>query len=178
MPQGILLTYPTFIFYSLLDDYYLNLLDWSSQNILAIALDKNVYVWNADSGDVHDFCSTEDDDYVSSLQFTADGSFLAVGTFHGDTQIFDVEANSKLRTLKGHSSRVSVLSWDKHIVSSGARDGNIFNHDVRVQNHKVAHLAGHNAEICGLKWRPDGQLLASGGNDNLVNIWDARVCVP
>lgn len=27
----------------------------------------------------------------------------------------------------------------------------------------------------GLKWRADGELLASGGNDNVVNVWDGRV---
>ena len=29
------------------DDFYLNLVDWSSQNILAVALESAVYVWNA-----------------------------------------------------------------------------------------------------------------------------------
>ena len=42
----------------------------------------------------------------------------------------------------------------------------------------MAELLGHESEVCGLKWRPDGQMLASGGNDNMVNIWDARSSVP
>lgn len=29
------------------DDYYLNLLDWSSQNVLAVGLGPTVYMWNA-----------------------------------------------------------------------------------------------------------------------------------
>lgn len=35
----------------------------------------------------------------------------------------------------------------------------------------MATLAGHTQEVCGLKWAPDGRYIASGGNDNLVNIW-------
>ena len=38
-------------------------------------------------------------------------------------------------------------------------------------DHHVATLAGHTQEVCGLKWSLDGRYLASGGNDNLVNIW-------
>lgn len=34
-------------------------------------------------------------------------------------------------------------------------------------------MAGHTQEVCGLKWSPDGSYLASGGNDNLLNIWPA-----
>ena len=30
-------------------------------------------------------------------------------------------------------------------------------------------------EVCGLEWNPQGTQLASGGNDNLLNIWDARL---
>ena len=29
-------------------------------------------------------------------------------------------------------------------------------------------------QVCGLKWSPSGTQLASGGNDNLLNIWDDR----
>src|SRR6266436_9744974 len=36
----------------MVDDFYLNLLSWSVQNIVAVALSENTYVWKADSGEV------------------------------------------------------------------------------------------------------------------------------
>ena len=33
-------------------------------------------------------------------------------------------------------------------------------------------LSGHEQEVCGLKWNHNGTQLASGGNDNLLHIWD------
>lgn len=122
------------------DDYYLNLLDWSSRNLLAVGLENTVYLWDANSGSVQEFLSTEETDPVTSIQWTTDGSYLAVGLNSGDTQIWDVDSGSKIRSMKGRATRVGVLSWDKHIVSSGSRDGSIWNHDVRIARHKVAEL--------------------------------------
>ena len=45
---------------------------------------------------------------------------------------------------------------------------------MRVAEHKVGTLRGHAQEVCGLKWSPWGTQLASGGNDNLLHIWDDR----
>lgn len=77
--------------------------------------------------------------------------------------------------MSGHLGQVAALSWNGHILSSACGDGTIWHHDVRIARHRVAELVGHTGEVCGLKWRPDGELLASGGNDNVVNIWDARM---
>lgn len=38
---------------ALSDDFYLNLVDWSQQNMLAVALGSSVYVWNAFDSSVH-----------------------------------------------------------------------------------------------------------------------------
>ncbi|PIA15287.1 WD40 repeat-like protein [Coemansia reversa NRRL 1564] len=162
----------------LVDDYYLNLLDWSVGNALAIGLDQSVYLWNATTGDVSSLCQLEGEAYIASVKWTADGTYLAIGTSSGDVQIWDAESQSKIRTMAGHQARVGVMSWERHVLSSGCQDGSIWNHDVRVANHKTAELIAHSSEVCGLTWRSDGALLASGGNDNLVNIWDARSVVP
>ncbi|KAI9014056.1 WD40-repeat-containing domain protein [Hyaloraphidium curvatum] len=162
----------------MVDDYYLNLLDWSSTNTLAVVLGKTIYLWSGETGEVTEFITAPATDSITSVAFTNDGSYLAVGMHEGDTQIWDLETGGKVRSMGGHVARVGVLSWRDHLLSSGCRDGSIFNHDVRVANHKVAELLAHTSEVCGLKWRPDGAFLASGGNDNLVNIWDARGNVP
>jgi WD40 repeat protein len=39
-------------------------------------------------------------------------------------------------------------------------------------------LAAHTQEVCGLKWSPSGTQLASGGNDNVLNIWQAGAQTP
>ena len=50
------------------------------------------------------------------------------------------------------------------------------NHDVRNERSIVSTWKGHQQEVCGLKWSPDSSSLASGGNDNLLNIWDINKC--
>jgi cell division cycle 20, cofactor of APC complex len=83
-----------------------------------------------------------------------------------------------VRKILGHESRVAVLAWNKNILSSGSGDTTIFNHDVRDPNDNVVKFRGHKKEVCGLEWRYNGTQLASGGNDNLVNIWDSRHSIP
>ena len=158
----------------LVDDYYLNLLDWSSGNQVAIGLERNVYVWSAESGTVNPLLECPEDTYISSLKWSGDGAYVGVGLGSGEVQIWDVEEGAKLRSMFGHDTRVGVMGWNKHILSTGARSGLVFNHDVRIAQHKTAELVSHAGEVCGLEWRSDGAQLATGGNDNLVSIWDAR----
>jgi cell division cycle protein 20 (cofactor of APC complex) len=73
---------------------------------------------------------------------------------------------------------VSSLSWNQHTLSTGGRDSLILHHDVRVREHVTATLRGHEQEVCGLKWSPNGTQLASGGNDNLLMVWDAAADRP
>ena len=81
---------------------------------------------------------------------------------------------AQVASLEGHSARVGALSWNGSLLTSGGRDSRIVHHDVRTPQHRVATLAGHSLEVCGLRWSPSGTMLASGGNDNLLNIWDNR----
>jgi len=161
----------------LLDDYYLNLLSWSSTNQLAVALSQAVYLWDAGSGQIKELMNVESeggDDYISSVSWIQQGgSHIAIGTGNNTVQLWDVQAEKKVRTLTGHSARVGALAWNEHILSSGSRDTTILNHDVRIQNHVVGKMAHHTQEVCGLAWSPDGKFLASGANDNQLCIWDS-----
>ena len=158
----------------LMDDYYLNLLDWSSSNVLAVALGQTVYLWNAASGTIEELCTTPaDDDYITSVSWVQDGNYIGVGTNHNEVQIWDVSAMRQVRSMKGHRGRVGSLAWNNHILSSGSRDSSIIHNDVRVANHVAARLENaHTQEVCGLKWSTNGLQLASGGNDNILNVWD------
>lgn len=133
-------------------------------------------MWNAASRDIVQLCQTETPDcYIGAVSWIKEGNFIALGDSSGTVQLWDVEQQKCVRSMSGHSARVGGLSWNSYIPSSGSRSGAIHHHNVRVANHEVATLARHTQEVCGMKWSPDGKYLASGGNDNLLVIWDANV---
>lgn len=157
---------------ALQDDFYLNLVDWSPSNVLAVGLGNCVYLWNACSSKVTKLCDLGIDDSVCSVGWAQRGTYLAVGSNSGKVQIWDATRCRKVRTLEGHRMRVGALAWSSSILSSGSRDKNILQRDIRAQDDYVSKLSGHKSEVCGLKWSCDNRELASGGNDNRLLVWN------
>lgn len=139
---------------SLQDDFYLNLIDWSSQNVLAVALASCVYLWSAHNNKVFKFFDFGNDDMVCSLAWSPNGTQLSIGTQQGEIHLFDSDKIKKLSTLQGHSARVGSLAWSNNALASGSKDKTILIHDIRMQS-KITKLDGHKQEVCGLKWSPD-----------------------
>ncbi|KAF2360131.1 WD40 repeat [Trinorchestia longiramus] len=163
------------------DDFYLNLVDWSSQNILSVGLGTCVYLWSAYTSQVTRLCDLNTDgDSVTSVSWSDRGDRVAVGTHKGLVQVWDVSSNKRLSVLDGHSARVGALAWSGDTVSSGSRDRHILQRDVRLSGPgaPVRKLLGHRQEVCGLKWSPDNQHLASGGNDNKLFVWNLHTPCP
>lgn len=168
----------------IVDDFYLNCLNWSVQDILAIGLGPSVYLWNARNGEVNELCNLSDNseesassatDYVASLSWIHDGSYLAIGSSDSSVQIWDVNKSKRMRMFAGHTGRVSAVAWNKHLLSTGAHDGQIHTNDVRVAKHLISKQIAHTGQVCGLQWSYDGRQLASGSNDNHVHIWEGSM---
>ena len=106
-----------------LQNYFadLNLVDWSSSNILAVALGSNVYLWNAGTGTIEQLFELEGNDYVCSVAWIQEGPYLAVGTTVGNCELWDCSQMKRVRVMSGHSARVGSLAWNSHILSSGCR---------------------------------------------------------
>ena len=49
----------------LADDFYLNLVDWGSTNVLAVGLGDSVFLWNSESGKVDQLLRLENDSVTS-----------------------------------------------------------------------------------------------------------------
>ncbi|KAG9350968.1 hypothetical protein JZ751_024857 [Albula glossodonta] len=161
------------------DDFYLNLVDWSAGNLLSVGLGACVYLWSACTSQVTRLCDLSvDGDSVTSVCWNDRGSLVAVGTHKGYVQIWDAAGGRKLTSLEGHSARVGALAWNGDQLSSGSRDRVILQRDVRTPPPAERRLQGHRQEVCGLKWSPDHQHLASGGNDNKLLVWNSSSLLP
>lgn len=84
----------------LIDDYYLNLLDWSSNNIVAIALGDTVYLWNASNRSISELLSTDEENGpVTSVSWAPDGRNIAIGMNSSIVEIWDTTVNQKVCAL-------------------------------------------------------------------------------
>ncbi len=171
---------------NLMDDFYLNLLDWSSKNQIAVGCTSSVILWNNnktqsetlftyDTTEQNSLSTNENNNkYVSSLIWSEDADRLAVGNSYGLVELYDINKKKLISSYKGHSYRVGVVSWNRNLISSGSKDYSIITRDIRCKDNEeniIRKFYGHQQEVCGLKWSFDGSQLASGGNDNNLMVW-------
>ena len=156
---------------ALADDFYLNLVDWSAQNVLAVGLGSCVYLWSACTSKVTRLVDYGDAGAVCSVAWSQRGSYLSIGTDRGDVQVWDAARCKRVRSMPGHKQRVGCMAWSHHTLATGSRDKSVLLRDVRAPEPVVGRLGAHRSEVCGLKWSPDDRELASGGNDNQLMVW-------
>jgi cell division cycle 20-like protein 1, cofactor of APC complex len=125
---------------ALQDDFYLNLVDWSANNVLAVGLGPCIYLWSASTSSVTKLQDLGPNDQITSVQWSNSGATLAVGTHSGDLQIWDVNKRKCLRTMKGHSGRVCAIAWNQNMLSTGSRDRGILHRDLRSNKDYEAQL--------------------------------------
>ncbi|CAN1138517.1 Cell division cycle 20.1, cofactor of APC complex [Linum perenne] len=157
------------------NDYYVNIIDWGKNNLLAVALGRALYLWNSESQAITKLSEVQfsSEDCPVSVSWSHDSRSLAVGYMCSKLELWDVETSKCIRSLQGHTSRIAAISWNSHTVTSGSRDKSITNHDVRAGSNPVSCIIKHSDEVCGLKWSRGGNMLASGGNENSIYIWEA-----
>ena len=106
------------------------------------------------------------------------GTTLATGGRDNHILTHDVRVREHLTaTLRAHSQEVRSTSvfvlaplhiqHDPLIILTAAGD-------MLLACSRALKGAIADAQVCGLKWSPSGQQLASGGNDNLLHIYDAN----
>jgi len=164
---------------NLRDDFYLHLVDWSKQDVVAVGLDNKLYTWNAKFSEVSFISDLEDyDNYYSSLSYNVDGQLLISCANDGNIYIRDIEKskNEKIFTnlSNGRICAISPMNLNPNIFSLGCKDLIIKTIDLRSKSNPILKYVGHSKEICGMKWSLDDKRLASGGDDNKLFIWDIR----
>lgn len=92
----------------------LNVMDWSMQDMLAIALGGVVYLLNIENGDSSSLCNTGSENiYISSVRWNKSGKYLAVGTSNAEVQVLINKPVTFLcdqeKVISQGSTRLSML---------------------------------------------------------------------
>ncbi|XP_055017911.1 cell division cycle protein 20 homolog B [Boleophthalmus pectinirostris] len=164
----------------LLDDYYTNLLDCSSNGVIALALGSSVYLWHskncallghlapkASQGQASSHSQT-----ILSLCWSKDGQELCIGNRRGDIELWDVEYGLSVKRVSSHQSAVRALSWKHNLVSSGSDLGQIHHYDTR--GGAQVGTASQQGGVCSLQWSEHDQL-ASGSIEGQLHVWDQHI---
>lgn len=140
---------------ALQDDYYLNLIDWSPHDYLAVGLATSAYLWNSRNSQVTKLCDLGLRNFATAVGCSRKNPLIALGTQSGVVQVWDVEKLTRLRSFGGHIERVAAVAWGGSLLSTGSRDKSILHRDLRCSEPYISRLVSHNQEVCGLKWSYD-----------------------
>lgn len=164
---------------NLQDDYYVNIIDWGQSNTIAVGLANSCYLWNFSNNQVEKVSEFEESNLLTSLAWNmrADNS-LAIGAMDGKVEVFDVVKKVAVQSIYDHKERVGAISFHEHMLLTGSRDRRVIMRDTRQKRAPCLIFDVHQQEVCGLKWSPDGQYFASGGNDNLLFVFSPKTDIP
>lgn len=116
------------------DDFYLNTVDWSLGDNLAVGLGNTSYIWNFTSTQVKQLHQYTNYNLPTHISWDLMSEKLLIGTLNGRVEIWDVCKKKIQRKIDVHTERVGAGSLFGNMLITGSRDKRIICHDLRQKN--------------------------------------------
>lgn len=123
-------------------------------------------------------------DHFRNFIWTSDGLRLAAGRNDGSIRIWDFRNQTEelqvydIKESNDFHMPITCLSWSPEgYLAYSNKESTIFVLDPNVPKHPnlMNSFPGHKGGTSCLAWSPDGKLLASGGRENIIYIWDCEL---
>ena len=109
--------------------------------------------------------------WITALQFSPDGKFLATGDRNGGVHVWEAETGNEVMTLSGHRKSISSIDWriDGELLLTSSDDGDLRIWDggsgKQIKNWKVC-----NQGVTDACFTRDGKIV-TGARDRSVRFW-------
>ncbi|CAG9534015.1 unnamed protein product [Cercopithifilaria johnstoni] len=151
-----------------------------TDNICAVSACENVNFYNMKIGEKIDEIRGSDK-CVSTIKFSGNRRFLAVGYVDGIVRLYDRKADDRLMyvTFAGHRTGVNCIAFSKDglTLATGGKDSAVVVWDI-VNESGLFRLNGHKNSVTHLQFTLNGRFLISSSKDTYVKFWslDSKSC--
>jgi WD40 repeat protein len=152
--------------------------------VAAGLFDGTVRLWNITDPNAPQavFTLSEHKDRIIEIAISADGTMLASASQDSSVRLWNLADGTQIRALENQNGRMVTVSFspDSTRLAAGGADTNIYIWniaDLRAADPAAAvepalTYTAHTTEVTDLIFSPDGTLLASGGGDQVLILWD------
>ncbi|CAK9439121.1 uncharacterized protein LODBEIA_P33450 [Lodderomyces beijingensis] len=166
------------------NDYYSNLVSWSSRtNRVIVGLSSKIYIWGGD--DYVNLVNCDNEELVTAISCCPMGYLVLVATANGSIIIIDQKDDRNEVVCEfqlNHGRCIFCFAWfdSEDYFLAGDDSGEVYIFEKIIANFNcvkiqiVNSFKCHQQQICGLALNMKNDEVAVGANDNCCTIWNLQ----